>query len=162
MVAPSFGPTTALLGDGRVLALDAAAAQLYDPVTGHWHSAAAMPGARSGFAATVLLDGRVLVAGGNAADGQGHSMPVPATALYSPASDTWQDAGTLVVPRAGHAATRLQDGRVLVTGGGVARTEVYDPKANAWHASGERATNGEDHGCLPRPRTSPTPAIAPA
>ncbi|HTS22751.1 MAG TPA: kelch repeat-containing protein [Casimicrobiaceae bacterium] len=45
----------------------------------------------------------------------------------------WVLTGSLDVPLAGHTATRLQDGRVLVVGGDSA--ELYDPATRAWSAT---------------------------
>jgi hypothetical protein len=51
------------------------------------------------------------------------------------------------VPRAGHEATLLADGRVLVTGGhgSDARAEVYDPAAGSWSSAGSMSTARRDH-----------------
>jgi hypothetical protein len=62
-----------------------------------------------GGTATLLLDGRVLVAGGGS---NGTSAE-----LYDPATGTWSPTGSMSVGRAGFTATRLADGRVLVAGG---------------------------------------------
>jgi hypothetical protein len=51
-------------------------------------------------------------------------------------------AGTLIHPRVNHTATRLLDGRVLLTGGTIAgfmqtdSCEIYDPATNTWTATG--------------------------
>ena len=37
--------------------------------------------------------------------------------LFDPAADIFATGATMASPRSGHAATRLPDGRVLVTGG---------------------------------------------
>jgi hypothetical protein len=58
---------------------------------------------------------------------------------------TWIPTGTMVTPREGYSAVRLQDGRVLVVGGysgpsGYARdlksAELYDPATGTWSAAG--------------------------
>jgi hypothetical protein len=87
--------------------------------------------------ATLLLDGRVFIAGGSPS-GSGYTAE-----LFDPAAGTFTaTAGTLLggylatnpAGRFQHAATRLADGRVLLTGGqggtsqGVGQSaEVYDP-----------------------------------
>lgn len=83
---------------------------------------------RDAHTATLLLDGRVLVAGGTT------DTDVSSTAeVFDPASETWSGAGEMSEPRYNHAATLLGDGRVLVVGGvGSATAEIYDPKAGTW------------------------------
>ncbi|MBZ4398062.1 MULTISPECIES: kelch repeat-containing protein [unclassified Myxococcus] len=94
---------------------------------------------RTGFTQTTLADGRVLVAGGTA---QGAPADFRATELYTPGASTpWSTTGDMVVARYEHAATRLQDGRVLVSGGitplGNGRdAELYDPATGTWTATG--------------------------
>jgi hypothetical protein len=76
----------------------------------------------------VLLDGRVLVAGGWDASG----VVLASAELYDPGSGTWTAAGNMDEARAGHTATLLPDGRVLMAGGAwggspLASAELYDP-----------------------------------
>src|SRR5262249_45722250 len=73
-----------------------------------WSVGPSMNAARYGHSATVLLDGRVLVAGGGSN---------PDAEIYNPASGTWSPTGPMTVARADHAAVRLADGRVLVISG---------------------------------------------
>ena len=63
--------------------------------------------------ATVLPDGRVLVAGGGA-----YPEPLDSAELRDPVSGTFSPAAPLATARAWHTATLLPDGRVLVAGGG--------------------------------------------
>ena len=69
--------------------------------------------ARQYHTATLLADGRVLVAGDN-------SVTIDAE-VYDPATDSWTATGPMIQPRQGHFATLLQDGRVLVAGGRLQR-----------------------------------------
>ncbi|MEA2672166.1 MAG: hypothetical protein QOG45_2386, partial [Chloroflexota bacterium] len=105
---------------------------------GTWHASATMHDAREGHTATLLPDGRVLVAGGDL-HGSGF---LASCELYDPRDRSWHRAAPLGTPRAAHTATLLEDGGVLVAGGvnawgTVDSAETYDAAADAWS---ERAT----------------------
>src|SRR5206468_8950156 len=68
--------------------------------------------ARQVHTATLLPNGKVLVAGG-----LGPSGDLASAELYDPASGTWSATGSLVTVRYGHTATLLPNGKVLVAGG---------------------------------------------
>ncbi|MFO0611156.1 MAG: Dickkopf N-terminal cysteine-rich domain-containing protein [Polyangiaceae bacterium] len=78
-----------------------------------------------------LLDGRILVAGGDANDATAET--------YSDASG-WVPTQPMLERRSGARSTRLPDGRVLVAGGlrpdftPIDSTEIFDPATNAWTA----------------------------
>jgi N-acetylneuraminic acid mutarotase len=102
--------------------------------TGTWQTWNAMGDVRSGAAAVLLQDGRVLIVGGNNAIG-----PVASADLFG-TDGSFSAAAAMQTPRSGHTATVLSDGRVLVaggitSGGGAVNTaEIYDPNANSWSA----------------------------
>ncbi|MCL7487515.1 MAG: MBG domain-containing protein [Desulfobulbaceae bacterium] len=89
-------------------------AELYNPVEETWSVVNPPPAAARFFhAATLLGDGRVLVAGGyNNTKGY-----LSSAELYDPATDTWSPAGDLTPARRFHSATLLGDGRILIAGG---------------------------------------------
>lgn len=146
----------ALLRDGTVLVaggidftppLDAVlhltrSAERYDPTAGTWRPVGAMQVARTGHTLTRLADGRVLAVGGRgAADPRGGPIHADAE-IYEPATGAWRPTGAMSHARAGHSATLLADGTVLVAGGAgrdgaeVAIAERYDPARGAWAPAG--------------------------
>ncbi|HUP70257.1 MAG TPA: kelch repeat-containing protein [Acidimicrobiales bacterium] len=94
--------------------------------------------------------GKVLVAGGAILDGT-NSTGISAGQLYDPATDTWQPTGALNVPRFGHTATLLTDGRVLVVGGQSQQygppvgAELYDPLTGLWVPTAPMVTTTFNH-----------------
>lgn len=103
-------------------------AELYDSETRTWVPVEAMGVARARHTATLLTDGRVLVAGGEFTSGGGPDGAVRSTAqLFDPRTGRWTAAGEMHVPRTRHTATLLPDGRVLVAGGDEARGDALNP-----------------------------------
>jgi hypothetical protein len=100
---------------------------VYDPVTGQWGSTFSLRARRSGHTATLLPTGDVLIAGGVTLDyaNSTPAKPLAATELYSAGAGTSVDGPPLVAARAGHIATRLLNGNVLVVGGGSDIAELY-------------------------------------
>src|SRR2546430_17722938 len=100
--------------------------------TGTWQTWNPMGDARSGAAAVLLQDGRVLIIGGNNANG-----PVASADLFG-TDGNFSAAAVMQAPRSGHTATVLSDGRVLVaggatSGGGITNSaEIYEPSADSW------------------------------
>ncbi|MEO8215997.1 MAG: kelch repeat-containing protein [Acidobacteriota bacterium] len=104
---------------------------LAQTVTPGWTMTGALNTARRGHSATLLRDGRVLVAGGT---GAGCSSPATRSAeLYDAVSGTWTPTGDLTTARSNHTATLLQNGEVLVAGDSA---ELYDPAAGRWRPTG--------------------------
>ena len=82
---------------------------------GAWTATGAMSTPRGAPAAALLDDGRVLVAGGN--PGTGQQQWLASAEIYNPVTKAFSPGGSMGVARIGHVAVRLNDGRVLVTGG---------------------------------------------
>jgi Galactose oxidase, central domain len=90
--------------------------ELFDPATESFAVSARMSTARDGHTATLLPDGRVLVAGG-AGQLMGLQAPVASAEIYDPASGSFSTTGSLTSARDSHTATLLNNGQVLITGG---------------------------------------------
>jgi len=100
---------------------------------------------------TLLHDGRVLIAGGQA---DVYKSTLLATAqLFDPFTETFTPTGSMAVPRWRHSMTTLPDGRVLVAGGEgtadvaqpsgdpippvhLAEAEIYDPQTGRFTPAG--------------------------
>lgn len=115
--------TATLLKDGRVLATGGvdhsgtylASAEIYTPAPGNgcgqWTAATSMTTARSGHAAALLDNGKVLVSGGRR-----NNTGVSAE-IYDPAHDEWVTAPDLNSRLHSHTATLLKNGDVFIAGG---------------------------------------------
>jgi hypothetical protein len=130
-----------------------ATAEFYDPPTGTFAKTGNMAVGRTNHTASLLADGRVLVVGGSTNVGSG-TMTTTATLtsaeIYDPGTGTWAPAGNMASPRAGHTATVLPSGRVLITGGqndqtAQATTELYDPQTNSFTVTGSMAAPRVGH-----------------
>jgi hypothetical protein len=153
-----YGHTATLLPDGTVLVTGGfspqggvtptASAEVYDPARGSWTAVGRMVSGRAGHTATLLRDGTVLVTGGASHNG-GNGSPLAAAEVYDPSRATWRAVGDMIDARAGHTATALPDGTVLVVGGvgtdteevaptntALASAEVYDPARRTWASTG--------------------------
>jgi hypothetical protein len=114
----------------------------------------AMSVERAAHQATLLTTGQVLVTGGCA--GQGCDLYHASAELFDPASQSFQPAPPMSTPRAGHVATALADGRVLVSGGwtgqsATASAEIYDPETGQWTVVGDMTDARESLMAVPLP-----------
>ena len=124
----SFGGHLAvLLKTGKVLVASSQRAALYDPTTGTFTPTASPPLLGSG-AATLLPDGKVLIAGG--------SETAPLAELYDPEQDQFTPAAALGGARVEASMALLPNGRAALAGGGVvfgaAVSQLYEPHLDAF------------------------------
>jgi N-acetylneuraminic acid mutarotase len=121
-----------------LLVLCALPAQAFVP---QWETTGSMVTARCACTATVLPDGKVLVAGGY--NGSTPWTVYASAELYDPATGTWESTGSMSGSRAGHKAMLLPNGKVLVAGGYdgayLTSAELYDPDTGTWTTTGSMA-----------------------
>jgi Kelch motif/Galactose oxidase, central domain len=159
-----FGHTATLMPNGQVLlaggfvnsvwdyggSTSSNWTSLYDSATGQFSETGNMMASRGDHTATLLANGRVLIAGGADQDPTGTGSD--SAELYDPGTGTFTQTGSMVVGRFLHTATLLQNGKVLIVGGAltsasdpVATAEVYDPATGTFTMTGEMATARERH-----------------
>jgi IPT/TIG domain/Galactose oxidase, central domain len=103
--------------------------------------------ARAEHTATLLPDGKVLIAGGF---GNGFSQPLVSAELYDPSAGRFIPNGNMTVPRGRHTATLLANGKVLIAGGFkdtqlgtyIVSAEIYDPSTGTFTATGNMISGG--------------------
>ncbi|WP_052499540.1 Kelch repeat-containing protein [Streptomyces vietnamensis] len=162
-----------VLRDGRVLAAGGitgpqafppsavAGSELYDPEAGTWTPAAPMAGARYGHSATLLPDGRVLVAGGNRLRDARTVVTLTTAELFDPDTGTWSPAAEMADARWHHIVAPLPGGHLLAVAGlaatgqllptALALCEVYDPRTDSWAATGALRDARYGHQAVPLP-----------
>ncbi len=150
------------LGTYHVTAISVADTSAFaDATTLVWPSGIAttptgnMHATRDSYTATLLGNGKVLVAGGDSDIGG-----ITSAELYDPLTGTFASTGPTKSPRYAHTATLLMDGKVLVTGGlgdgdnqGSASTspsvlgsaELYDPATGKFAATGTMVVPRANH-----------------
>lgn len=155
MGSPRQSHAATRLADGRVLVSggwassgnsdggkDLSDCELFDPETGSWSSTGSMRHDRYNHLAVLLQDGTVLAMGGwsyGARGGQLFSCEV-----FNPSTGRWSETASCPVIPA--TATRLTDGRVLVTSGptrlwngqltGASACVLFNPSTGSFSAAG--------------------------
>ncbi len=140
-----WGQTVTTLGDGKILVAGGAYIDtvlwdvvylnnldIYDPNTDKWSIGAPMKISRDWHTATLLNDGRMLIAGG-----YNDSLEINNCEIYNPQNNTWVTASPMIEKRHTHAAILLNNGNVFVSGGGILlpgskSCEVFNVDENQW------------------------------
>jgi len=155
--------TATLLPNGKVLVAGGeevndrgfsvllASAELYDPTSGLFSLTGSMVTGRELHTATMMSNGKVLIAGGE--DVRGYAVTRAET--YDPAIGAFLSTGSLGVGRYGHTATALPDGDVLIAGGeridedgfdiALGSAEIYNPATGRFHPAGSMRVARKHH-----------------
>ena len=166
MTVARTGHTATLLSDGRVLIAGGidntgsvlSSAELYNPSTGTFSAVGAMSSARAFHTATRLENGTVLVAGGvcgsTCNSGNSTSGVLFTADIFDPSLLTFTpSSSTMKSQRANYAATLLNDGTVLLTGGNTTSSsvsptnsaEIYEPTRDNFFSVGRMVDSRSSH-----------------
>ena len=120
--------TIVLPAAGLVLALVSFGTAPVRPRAGELVAGVPMLEPRSGHTATLLPDGRGLIAGGMRRNQDFYRS----AEIFDPATGKFQATGEMALARVGHAAVLLRSGKVLIAGGWIGHgctdsAELYDP-----------------------------------
>jgi N-acetylneuraminic acid mutarotase len=106
-----------------------------------------MTAVRALHTATLLENGKVLVAGGYSSD----TTFLNTAEIYSPDSAAWSPTDSIATARKNHTATLLPNGKVLIVGGDIgappyfSSAELYDPAYGTWSATGSMSFGRSGH-----------------
>lgn len=151
MKAARSNHTATMMANGKVLIAGGlgsggaaiASAEFFNPAArafGHFSSVGSMTTTRAYHTATLLLNGKVLLAGGI----DNNNTPLSSAELFDPATNRFTATGSLKNARWLHTATLLGNGKVLIAGGDgsqgpgidggtpLASAEIYDPVAGTF------------------------------
>jgi hypothetical protein len=109
---------------------------------GTWTPTGSMSFGRAIFTATLLANGKVLVAGGCTDLASFCHDGTASAELYDPGTGIWTPTGSMTTRRTRHTATLLSNGQVLVSGGensdegALSSAELYDPNTGVWTSTG--------------------------
>jgi hypothetical protein len=159
MTATRASFTATLLPDGKVLLAGGdnlqyhvnspatqSTGELFDPVAAAFTSIGSMTEAREGHTATLLLDGTVLIVGGNHLLMTGGTTRAGVFPRSSATTELFQESGgssvftvqqSLNMDRTNHTATLLPGGKVLVTGGSQYLGPLQNPPTKVTLATAE-------------------------
>src|SRR5215469_13681203 len=164
MTTARSGHTATLLNNGQVLIAGGAAnfiatttagtmnsptasAELYDPRRGTFTLTGNMTTSRSFHSASLLPDGRVLIAGGYSGSGNNLLRSINTAEVYDPSTGTFTATGNMIHVHECSETNALNNGKVLLSGGSgslddyVPDAELYDPTTGSFADAGTYATN---------------------
>ena len=135
-----YAHTASTLANGKILVAGGSfftknsggylnSAELYDPSTGLWTVTDNMTATRAYHTASILVNGKVLVAGGFGYYGDS-TTSLHSAEIYDPSTGHWTVTGNMTTERYYHTSSILANGKVLVAGGADAHylinsTELY-------------------------------------
>jgi hypothetical protein len=160
MTVARVAHTATLLRNGEVLVAGGAdsistatgSAELYDPASGSFSATGSMTVPRLAHSATLLPNGTVLIVGGYNYNGIcPPDCALSSAEIYDPSTGNFTATGSMFVQHQSHIAVLLDDGQVLIAGGGstvdgcsgcsTADAELYDPPTGQFIDTGPMNTS---------------------
>lgn len=141
--------------DGEVIVGNA---RLYDPAERRFLRTGSMTNERFEHTTTVLSNGQILVTGGIKTIHWPGPTVLATAELYDPRLGAFSRLPDMTTLRAGHTATLLSDGEVLVTGGmrgsfvSLSSAELYRPAPIAKRASAASRSDGPEVSAVQAPQ----------
>jgi len=172
MTTPRLGNTLTVLANGNVLATGGTSAdtasgagggqtirpdstaEVFNVAAGKWTTTAGtMSTPRFEHTATLLDDGRVLIAGGQGPPVSGATAALASTEVYDVAVDSFRKSNDLRDARFNHTAVKLPDRSVLLVGGAggpngdisLSTAEVFNPSDSSWTSAGTLSASRTGH-----------------
>lgn len=154
--------TATLLSDGKVLITGGCnntnsgevrcdrflnSAEIYNPATNAFSATGAMTTPRINHSATLLPNGKVLIAGGS-----NGTTELGTAEIYDPATGKFSAVGSLAYARKNHTASELPDGKVLIAGGEsgqpLSAIEIFDPASGAFSTAASMSSPRSKHAAV--------------
>lgn len=147
-----------LLSDNKILAIggyETKSCEIYDPFSDTWSLTDSIKTRRifGAHRVTRLDEKKILIIGGRTIDNDLTNLrTIEHCEVFEEVSQKWNPISSLNIPRAYHTATRLIDGKILVTGGGSlgneSSCEIYNPLTNSWSFTGKINVGRSYHSAL--------------
>jgi N-acetylneuraminic acid mutarotase len=145
---PTGQPCTQTYGAGRIHSANAIGLTVICglPPRGDMVKTTSLVVARRDHTATLLPNGKILMAGG-----VGATDNLASAELFDPVAERWNLTGSLTMARRNHTATLLPNSKVLVVGGldkafaRLSSAELYDAASGRWSAAGNLAMARSQH-----------------
>jgi len=114
-------------------------------ILGNFITTGSLSLARQSHTATLLPNGKVLIAGGLSG-----AILTASAEIYDPAAGKFSATGSMAEARKTHTATLLPNGKVLIVGGvkeetPLASAEIFDPATNNFSATGRMSNARQAH-----------------
>ena len=121
--------------------------EIFDPVTKSMNLIQSMNSNRGLHSSTKLLSNKILISGGY--NDSNMSTQLDSAEIYDPDTNSFTSISNMNSARGFHRSLLLEDGKVLITGGGfdasLSSSEIFDPNTNLFTTSGNMNEGRSGH-----------------